>query len=157
MTRKRFLPMLLIGVCVVVATPCLAEDSAPTLVVPEGAQAGPDFDVERATEAWVDTLSPEQRARSDAYFEGGYVLQMVDFVYGIGVAALFLLTPLSSRMRTLAERLAKGATPRSFIYAVQYVVLLTVFTFPSARGSETRRRVSRLRSSWGACSWRCSI
>jgi STE24 endopeptidase len=132
MTRKRFLPMLLIGVCVVVATPCLAEDSAPTLVVPEGAQAGPDFDVERATEAWVDTLSPEQRARSDAYFEGGYVLQMVDFVYGIGVAALFLLTPLSSRMRTLAERLAKGATPRSFIYAVQYVVLLTVFTFPLA-------------------------
>jgi STE24 endopeptidase len=107
-----------------------AGDAAPTLTIPEGAQAGPGFDVDRATQAWVDTLSPEQRARSDAYFEGGYVLQLVGFVYGLGVAALFLLTPLSWRLRAMASRVAKGAFPRSVIYAAQYVALVTLFTFP---------------------------
>ena len=63
--------------------PASAEDPAPApadaplaakveLVVPAGAQAGPDFDVERATKAWVETLTPEQRAKSKAYFEGGF-------------------------------------------------------------------------------------
>ncbi len=31
---------------------------------------GPGFDTDRATEAWLAILSPEQRAMSDAYFEG---------------------------------------------------------------------------------------
>ena len=110
------------------ATPALA--TPPTLVVPEGAKAGPAFDVERATEAWVGTLSAEQRAKSDAYFEGGYVLQVVDLLYGLGIATLFLLTPLSRRMRALAERIAKGPTPRSMLYAVQYFVLAALFGFP---------------------------
>jgi len=104
--------------------------AAPALAVPEGAQAAPGFDPDRATQAWVDTLSPEARARSDAYFEGGYVLQFVSFAYGLGVAALFLLTPLSLRMRELSGRWARGAFPVSVIYAAQYIVLLTAFTFP---------------------------
>jgi len=132
MTRKRLLLVILVLAWVVVATPIVSADAAPVLSIPEGAQAGPGFDVDRATEAWVGTLSPEERAKSDAYFEGGYVLQLVDFVYGLGIAALFLLTPLSLRMRALAERVFQGALGRSFIYAVQYIVLLTVFGFPLA-------------------------
>ena len=132
MTRKRLLLVILVLAWVVVATPIVSADAAPVLSIPEGAQAGPGFDVDRATEAWVGTLSPEARAKSDAYFEGGYALQLVDFVYGLGIAALFLLTPLSLRMRALAERVFQGALGRSFIYAVQYIVLLTVFSFPLA-------------------------
>jgi STE24 endopeptidase len=107
-----------------------AADAAPTLTIPEGAQAGPNFDVERATEAWVGTLSPAQRAKSDAYFEGGYVLQVLEFIYGLGVAALFLFTPLSRRLRSIAEGVAANAALRSMLYAVQYIVLAAVFTFP---------------------------
>jgi len=114
------------------AAPILAEDAAPTLTIPAGAEAGPDFDAERATTAWVETLTPEQRAKSDAYFEGGYVLDVLDFAYGLGIAALFLLTPLSRRMRAVAERVGKGAFLRSVVYAAQYIVLLTVFNFPMA-------------------------
>jgi len=130
MTRKLLLVTFFASAAILLATPVIAEDAVPTLTIPEGAQARPGFDVLRATEAWVDTLSPEQRAKSDAYFEGGYVLQLVEFLYGLGVAALFLLMPLSRRMRSLAERVAKGAFPRSVIYAVQYILLLTLFTFP---------------------------
>ena len=132
MTRSPVVLTLAVFAAIVFATPSLAADPAPTLTIPEGAQSGPGFDVERATEAWVGTLSPEQRAKSDAYFEGGYVLQLVDFLYEMAVAALFLLTPLSLRMRGLAERMVKGATPRSLVYAVQYIVLAAVFTFPLA-------------------------
>jgi len=132
MTRTILAVTLLVVAWVAVATPVAATDLAPELNVPEGARAGPGFDVERATEAWVGTLSPEARARSDAYFEGGYVLQLVDFVYGLGVAALFLLTPLSRRMYAMASRVADAALPRSFIYAVQYIVLSSLFAFPLA-------------------------
>jgi STE24 endopeptidase len=107
-----------------------ADEPAPTFNIPEAAQAGPGFDVQRATEAWVNTLSPEARAKSDAYFEGGYVLQLVAFVLDLVIAALFLLTPLSSRMRALSDRLFRAAIPRSFVYAVQYIFLGTLFAFP---------------------------
>jgi STE24 endopeptidase len=107
-----------------------ADAPAPALTIPARAQSGPGFDVEKATEAWVGTLSPEQRAKSDAYFEGGYVLQVVDLVYALGVAALFLLTPLSRRMRALAGRLANGAFLQGCLYALQYIVLAALFSFP---------------------------
>ena len=126
MMRNFLLLTFLTWAVVLLRTPTFAADAAPTLTIPEGAQSGPSFDVDRATEAWVGTLSPEQRAKSDAYFEGGYVLQLVGFLYGLGVAAVFLLTRLSSRMRALAERVAKGALPRSVIYAVQYILLLDI-------------------------------
>jgi STE24 endopeptidase len=101
-----------------------------TLEVPAAAQAGPDFDVERATRAYLDLLAPEQRARSNAYFEGGYVLLAVDFIYALVIAWLLLSTRLSARMRDLAGRLVKGPNLRVALYAVQYIVLVALLTFP---------------------------
>ena len=60
--------------------PTAATEAAPRLVVPPGAQAGPNFNVETATQAWLDTLTPAQKAKSDAYFEGGYWLLLWDFL-----------------------------------------------------------------------------
>jgi len=45
--------------------------SSPVLQIPPAAQARPEFDPEAATRAYLATLGPEQKARSDAYFEGG--------------------------------------------------------------------------------------
>ena len=36
------------------------------------AAIAPTFDVEAASRAYLDTLSGAARAKSDAYFEGGY-------------------------------------------------------------------------------------
>src|SRR5689334_5999913 len=66
----------------------IVRDLPPGLHVPEAAKPGPDFDVDRATEAWLGLLSPEQRQLSDAYFEGGYWLGLWDLVYSIGALAL---------------------------------------------------------------------
>ena len=48
-------------------------------------------------------MTPEQRERSDAYFEGGYWLELWLFLYGLAVALLLLATGLSARLRDLAR------------------------------------------------------
>jgi STE24 endopeptidase len=43
------------------------------------------FDPVAATNAYLATVAGEDRARSDAYFEGGYWLQLWDFLLGVAV------------------------------------------------------------------------
>lgn len=88
------------------------------------------IDPEAATEAYMAKLSPEARARSDAYFEGGYWLLLWGFLYGLGVAWLLLASGLSARMRDLAERITGSRPLRTAIYAVEYIVLTAILTFP---------------------------
>jgi len=72
----------------------------------------------------------DKKARSDAYFEGGYWLILWDFLYGAAIAVLLLSTRLSSRMRSLAERLTRFQPLRTFAYWVQYLLVTSVVTFP---------------------------
>jgi STE24 endopeptidase len=76
------------------------------------------------------TAPPAERAKSDAYFEGGYWLQIWDFLIGVVLAWLFLASRLSSRMRDLAERLTRYRPVQSSVYFVAYAVLITAITFP---------------------------
>jgi STE24 endopeptidase len=94
--------------------------------------AAKTFDADEATKEWLATMSPEARAKSDAYFEGGYWLVLWDFVAGLVVAWLFLGTKLSAKMRDLAERITKVRFLQTALYAVQYVVLSSLFTLPWA-------------------------
>src|ERR1700686_203468 len=84
------------------------------------------FDVETATRAYLDRLTPEKKHRSDAYFEGGYWLQLWEFLYGIGVAVLLLNTRLSARMRDLAVRATRFKALHTIAYWVQYLLLTSV-------------------------------
>jgi STE24 endopeptidase len=61
--------------------------------------------VDKATRAYLDRIPPDKKAQSDAYFEGGYWLQLWEFLYGTGVAVLLLQGRLSARMRDLARAL----------------------------------------------------
>ncbi len=83
-----------------------------------------------ATEAYLGRLTPEQRANSDAYFEGGYWLMLWGFLYTLGVAALLLGTRISARMRDLAERLVRFRPLQVFLYWLQYLLLTTLLGFP---------------------------
>ena len=88
------------------------------------------FNVEAATNAYMAELSPAQRARSDAYFEGGYWLILWDLLIALGVAWLLLGTRLSARMRNLAERITRLRWLQTAIYVVQYIVLTSLITLP---------------------------
>jgi STE24 endopeptidase len=97
-----------------------------------GAPTASRFDPEAATESYLARLSPEQRARSDAYFEGGYWLLLWNFLYGLGVAALLLGTGLSARMRDFAERVTRFRPLQTLLYALQYILASALLGFPMA-------------------------
>lgn len=111
-------------------TAALSRDLPPGVQIPEAARPGPQFDVERATEAYIGLLSPQQRALSDAYFEGGYWLQLWGFLYGLGVSILLLASGLSRRMRDAARRISRKPWLYTAIYAAQWMLVVTVLTMP---------------------------
>jgi len=113
------------------AQPADTADAAPAAETQRpAAVAASSFDPEAATRAYLDRLSPEEKERSDSYFEGGYWLQLWGFLYGLGVAWLLLGTGLSARMRDLAERITKRGPIRTALYGLQYVLLTAVLGFP---------------------------
>ena len=102
--------------------------AAPQAPATRPASSG--FDAVAATEAYLAKVTPEQRARSDAYFEGGYWLQLWGFLYGVGVALLLLATRLSARMRDVAVRVTRAASLQTGLYWLQYLLATTVLSFP---------------------------
>jgi STE24 endopeptidase len=92
--------------------------------------ATPKFDAGRATEAYLARVSGAARAKSDAYFEGGYWLQLADLVWSLAIAGLLLWLGLSARLRDWAQERTRSRTGQVLIYGAAYVTLVTVATFP---------------------------
>jgi STE24 endopeptidase len=90
----------------------------------------PAFNSAAATRQWLARLTPETRTKSDAYAEGGEVLQFVDLIYGLGVAALLLWLKISARIRDWAQELSRGRAQQVMLYAIVYVASVTVLTLP---------------------------
>ena len=123
------LAALLVGL----TAPSMAQLTAPTTHI-EVAQLPPagvaSFDVEKAVNGYMARQSSKDKAKSDAYFEGGYVLQLVDLVYGLAIAALLLWGGLSSRMRAIAASVTGRRFWQAPIYVALYMVLSTVLSLP---------------------------
>ena len=102
----------------------------PMLNVPSAAEASRIFDPERATEAYLALVPPEQRARSDACFEGSNWLQLWSSVYTIFVLGLLLALGWSSRMRDVALRITNRRPLQTLTYWVQFVLYVSVVSFP---------------------------
>jgi STE24 endopeptidase len=96
------------------------------------AAAAPHFDAGVATAAYMATIPPKARARSDAYFEGGYWLQLWDLLVGVALAWLLLGTGLSRRMRELAERATRRKWLQAALYGAQYILLVALLALPWA-------------------------
>lgn len=108
-----------------------AQTPPPPPEIPAAAAApASSFDVKAATDAYLAQVPPGQRARSDAYFEGGYWLILWDFLYTVAIMFLLLRTRLSARMRDLAERLTRFRPLQTIVYFVQFLIVLTVLGFP---------------------------
>jgi STE24 endopeptidase len=103
--------------------------SAPSAASPP-APTAPAFDINAAVEAYLAKMPPAQRARSDAYFEGGYWLILWDFLATVVVMWLLLHFRWSARMRDLAERLIRFRFLQTAIYWVQFILVTSILTFP---------------------------
>jgi STE24 endopeptidase len=90
----------------------------------------PAFDPAQATARYLAKVNGPARARSDAYFEGGYWLKVVDLLYALGVAAVLLWSQISLRIQEWAEERTRSRSLQVMFYAACYVPIVTVATLP---------------------------
>ncbi len=109
------------------AAPTSAVDSRP--LPPPGAPAAA-FDPRKATDAYLARVSGAARERSNAYYEGGYVLTFVDALYALAVAAFLLWFKVSASIRDFAERQTRSRFWQVPLYVGPYVLVTAVLFFP---------------------------
>ena len=114
---------------VLIAPPAHGQ-SREELPIPPAAQASGHFDAVAATQAYLATVPPEKRARSDAYFEGGYWLILWDVLAAAATCILLLGLGWSARMRDLAERITRVQALQTALYWVLFLVLTSALVFP---------------------------
>ncbi|HEY0281773.1 MAG TPA: M48 family metallopeptidase, partial [Rhizomicrobium sp.] len=91
-----------------------------------------DFDAHKSVDAYLSKISGKEKARSDAYFEGGYVLSVVDVLYTLVVSGLLLWLRISAWMRNFAAGITRHRFLQAPIYVVQYVAVTTLVGLPLA-------------------------
>lgn len=99
-------------------------EQAPQLNVPPEAAWGPTFDVGRATDAYIATIPAADRAKSDAYYEGGYWIGLWSTLITIALCLLLLKFRVAARTRDFVA--ARGHGPWLQSLAVALVVLLAL-------------------------------
>ncbi len=112
--------------------PSWAVDSIPQQAVPEAARIRPGvpFDPVEATRAYLATVPADVRARSDAYTEGGYWIQLWGILLSAAILILFLRTGWSRRVRDWAERRSRRRPVRTFLYYVPFTLAVSLLSFP---------------------------
>ena len=89
------------------------------------------FDIDAATRAYLATFNGAARARSDAYFEGGYWLILWNAVIGIGVAWAFLHFGYAARLSGWATRVTgRRRWLAALLWALGFLVATAVATLP---------------------------
>ncbi len=106
-----------------------ASPTPPPAAVVNPANPG-TFDPAAATKAWLDTVPPEKRAKSDAYFEGGYWLILWNFLTSSAILLILLTTGWSARFRNWAERITRFKFLQVVIYSLLFTAVILLLGFP---------------------------
>ena len=83
-----------------------------------------------ATQAYLDRLPVDVVARANDYFEGGYWLQLWNFLLGLAVALFLLAGRRSARMRDWAQRVGRKPFLRDAIFGAMYAVAAWLLSLP---------------------------
>jgi STE24 endopeptidase len=90
------------------------------------------IDARAATEQLLASVPPDVRARSDAYFEGGYWIRLWSTLITVAVLWLLLHTGLSRRMRETAQRVTRMRAFQVALYWVMFFAVTSLVTLPWA-------------------------
>lgn len=102
----------------------------PEIIAQKTTSMVQNFDVDKATQAYIDRLDQKQLQQSNSYFEGGYWLQLWNFLLTLLIAYGLLQTGLSKKMKSISEKITRFVFIQNIFYAVQYIVVVTVISFP---------------------------
>ncbi|HUL35368.1 MAG TPA: M48 family metallopeptidase [Candidatus Eisenbacteria bacterium] len=120
--------------CTVFAASAAAQsagaNASPTPPAADRLATAESFDVNAAVNAYLAKMPPAERARSNAYFEGGYWMLLWDFLSTLVVMWILLRFRWSVRMRDLAERVTRFRPLQTAVYWVQFIVVVSALTFP---------------------------
>ena len=94
------------------------------------ATAAPAFDAEIATRAYLATLNGAARAKSDAYFEGGYWLPLWGALVAILAYLIMLLLGWSASWSEWASKVTKRKWLQPALYSLPFALAGTVLTLP---------------------------
>ena len=83
-----------------------------------------------ATQAYLDRLPPAVVARANSYFEGGYWLQLWNFLLGLAISVALLGGRRSARVRDWAQRVGRKGLLRDAIYGGFFAVAAWVLSLP---------------------------
>src|SRR5881398_994899 len=125
--------LLLLGACLTIGLSSQAraqQAPAPPPTARISAENPSAFDPGAATQAWLDTVPADKRTKSDAYFEGGYWLILWNFLLVAAISLFLLASRTSARLRDFAERAARFKPLQVTLYAVPYLLLMYVLSFP---------------------------
>jgi STE24 endopeptidase len=128
MTHALRITMALVVTLCLAAT-ALAQTPPPMPAIPAAAQAVP-LDVPAAVQAYLDTASKEQREKTNAYFEGGYWIELWGTLLTVLIAALLLFSGVSRRMRGFAERFTRMPFMHALIYGALFALVWSVLFLP---------------------------
>ena len=118
---------LFLGIC----TEACAQETSPAATISAPAPSiPPNADPATATRAWLDTVPPDKKAKSDAYFEGGYWLILWKFLMAAAISIFLLASRISARLRDFAERLTRFKALQVILYAIPFILLTALLTFP---------------------------
>ncbi len=106
------------------------EPPAPASSATVSSQAATSLDPAAATRAWLATVPAEKRAKSNAYFEGGYWLILWNFLLSAAIFVFLLASHISARLRDFAERVTRFKTLQVVLYAIPFVLITTALSFP---------------------------
>lgn len=130
---KSFVLILLFALSLLAATsPALAQQpsAAPEPSAYPTPVIAPGTDPATATRAWLDTVPADKRAKSDAYFEGGYWLILWNFLLSVAISLFLLASRISARLRDFAERATRFKFLQIILYAIPALLLIFILGFP---------------------------
>src|SRR5260370_34687107 len=97
---------------------------------PAASGASGSIDPAAATRAYLDLILKAEREKSDAYFEGGYWLQLWGFLWSAGIFVLLLQTGASRRKRDRAERRTRYKPLQTAFFSVDFLVAASGRSLP---------------------------
>jgi Zn-dependent protease with chaperone function len=123
--------LLALAVCLVSLTTLHAQEASPSPLTRSTSELpSKPFDPAEATRAWLATVPADNRAKSDAYFEGGYWLILGNLLLAAAISILLLQSRISARLRNFAERVTPFKTLQVALYAVPYFTIVALLSFP---------------------------
>jgi STE24 endopeptidase len=87
-------------------------------------------DPETATAAYLARVSPEFRARSDAYFDGQHWLLLWNVIYGLAIAWLLLARGRWAKLNLRAQRVTSRRFLSSMLVGAAYVATTWLLSLP---------------------------